>query len=241
MRELGGPRTVDHPVKHADQGFERFGIPNTREVHGRRRVGQSLLPRASIKRIERPKKGEAMSCAANAGKLLIDPTLSQMPPDVAMPKMLAGRVDLVHHPPSALFPGATGACRLLKQRILTGNCGRVNREDRGHDAISRSVVPPAGWRSLTPAASPPRVTHADPRSAGYRLLSRAQHRSGAPVQMFYFEPRRLAPGTTSPAGARSDALLATIMIPGQVDHPPRLPQCCSTVARSSSMSNGFER
>jgi hypothetical protein len=125
MRELGGPRTVDHPVKHADQGFERFGIPNTREVHGRRRVGQSLLPRASIKRIERPKKGEAMSCAANAGKLLIDPTLSQMPPDVAMPKMLAGRVDLVHHPPSALFPGATGACRLLKQRILTGNCGRV--------------------------------------------------------------------------------------------------------------------
>jgi len=49
---------------------------------------------------------------------------------------------------------------------------------------SRSVAHPAE-RSLTPAASPPRPTHPDPRSAGCRLKSRVQHLSGAPERIFY--------------------------------------------------------
>lgn len=36
-----------------------------------------------------------------------------------------------------------------------------------------------------PAASPPRATHPDPRSGSRRLLTRAQHLSGAPEQTLY--------------------------------------------------------
>ena len=92
----------------------------------------------------------------------------------------------------------------VRQVVLHGECDRPRWwaaafsdpvvRTAATTVSSRSVATSAGprgtaLRDLTPAPSPRPATRPGPRSGSRRLLTRAQHLSGAPEQMFYFVRR----------------------------------------------------